>query len=583
MSRGRRARDPSDDRRYELLINAITDYAIYMLDPSGIVTSWNTGAELIKGYAADEIIGEHFSRFYTEEDRAAGAPQWALDRALNEGRFEGEGWRLRKGGARFWAHVIIDPIRGDGGELLGFAKITRDLSERRKADEALRRSEERFRMLVQSVTDYAIFMLDRDGRVTNWNAGAERIKGYRPDEIIGRHFSRFYTEADQAAGIPALALRTAIAEGRWESEGQRVRKDGSLFWAHVLIDPIRDEDGEVLGFAKVTRDITERKEAQRQLEQAREALFQSQKMDALGQLTGGIAHDFNNLLMAVLGSLELLRKRLPYDPAHSTLLENAIQGAQRGATLTQRMLAFARRQELKLEPVDVTALIRGMGGFLQRAIGPTYRLEVRFPPGLPLATTDPAQLEVGAAEPGGQRARRHARRRRADHGVGQPRDRGRGPGHADAGRVPSPRRHRHRRGDGSQRRWRAPPSPSSPPRASARAPGWGSRWCTASPRNRAGGSRSRAGRARERRWRSGCLRRRRARKPMRSSGPRTSASRVNCGHCRCWPSTTIRSCSPTPSPCSRTSGTGCCMRSPARRRWRRWRRIRTSTWSSPTR
>jgi PAS domain S-box-containing protein len=386
--------DETDDRRYELLVNAITDYAIYMLDPDGIVTSWNAGAQWIKGYAAAEILGQPFSRFYTEEDRAAGAPEQALATAAAEGRHESEGWRVRIDGARFWAHVIIDPIRGEGGELVGFANITRDLSERRKAQETLRRSEERFRLLVQGVTDYAIFMLDRDGRVANWNPGAERIKGYLPAEIIGEHFSRFYTEEDRAAGLPAKGLDTAIAVGRWESEGQRVRKDGSVFWAHVIIDPIRDDDGEVIGFAKVTRDITERKESQRQLEEAREALFQSQKMEALGQLTGGIAHDFNNLLMAVLGSLELLRKRLPYDPHYATLLENAIQGAQRGATLTQRMLAFARRQPLKLEAVDVTALIRGMSSFMQRSIGPAYRLEVRFPPGLPLVTTDPAQLEA---------------------------------------------------------------------------------------------------------------------------------------------------------------------------------------------
>ena len=385
---------PMDNRRYQLLVSAITDYAIYMLDPAGIVTSWNAGAERIKSYTADEIIGSHFSRFYTEEDRAAGAPARALSVAAEAGGFESEGWRLRKDGARFWAHVIIDPIRGDDGALLGFAKITRDLSERKEAEAALRLSEERFRLLVQSVTDYAIFMLDREGHVANWNPGAERIKGYTPDEIVGEHFSRFYTAADRAAGLPQLGLDTAIAEGRWENEGQRVRKDGSVFWAHVVIDPIRDSSGEVIGFAKVTRDVTERKESQRQLEEAREALFQAQKMEALGQLTGGIAHDFNNLLMAVLGSLELLRKRLPYDPAHSALLENAIQGAQRGATLTQRMLAFARRQALKLEPVDVTALIRGMSSFLQRSIGPTYRLDVRFPPGLPLVVTDPAQLEA---------------------------------------------------------------------------------------------------------------------------------------------------------------------------------------------
>jgi PAS domain S-box-containing protein len=382
------------DRRYELLVNAITDYAIYMLDPNGVVTSWNAGAERIKGYSADEIIGEHFSRFYTAEERAAGMPDYALAVAAREGRFEREGWRLRKDGSRFWAHVIVDPIRTPDGDLVGYAKITRDLTERRKTEEALRRSEERFRLLVQGVTDYAIYMLDRDGRVTNWNAGAERIKGYKPEEIVGQHFSRFYTEADRDAGVPAQGLATAIREGRWENEGLRVRKDGSTFWAHVVIDPIRDDDGAVIGFAKVTRDVTERKEAQRQLEEAREALFQSQKMEALGQLTGGIAHDFNNLLMAVLGSLELLRKRMPYDPSHAALLENAIQGAQRGATLTQRMLAFARRQELKVEPVDVTGLLRGMTGFLQRSIGPTFRLEVRFPPGLPLVRTDPAQLEA---------------------------------------------------------------------------------------------------------------------------------------------------------------------------------------------
>jgi PAS domain S-box-containing protein len=394
MSGGRGQIAPMDDRRYQLLVNAITDYAIYMLDPTGIVTSWNAGAERIKGYTANEIIGEHFSRFYGEEDRAAGTPARALAVAAEAGRFEAEGWRLRKDGSRFWAHVIIDPIRDDDGALVGFAKITRDLSERKEAEAALRSSEQRFGLLVQSVTDYAIFMLDRDGHVANWNPGAQRIKGYTPAEIVGEHFSRFYTEADRSAGLPEIGLSTAIAEGRWENEGQRVRKDGSVFWAHVVIDPIRDSSGEVIGFAKITRDVTERKESQRQLEAAREALFQAQKMEALGQLTGGIAHDFNNLLMAVLGSLELLRKRLPYDSAHSTLLENAIMGAQRGATLTQRMLAFARRQPLKLEPVDVTALIRGMSSFLQRAIGPTYRIEVRFPPGLPLVMTDSPQLEA---------------------------------------------------------------------------------------------------------------------------------------------------------------------------------------------
>lgn len=193
-----------------------------------------------------------------------------------------------------------------------------------------------YRVLVEGIIDYAIYMLDPDGRVASWNLGAERFKGYRGAEIIGSHFSRFYTDEDRAACLPATALRTAATEGRFETEGWRVRKDGSRFFAHVVIDTIRGHDGEVVGFAKITRDITERVEAQKALNEARETLLQAQKLDALGQLTGGVAHDFNNLLMAVLGSLALLRKRLPDDPKAVALLENAIQGAERGAALTQR-------------------------------------------------------------------------------------------------------------------------------------------------------------------------------------------------------------------------------------------------------
>ncbi|MDB5539202.1 MAG: sensor histidine kinase/response regulator hybrid protein [Devosia sp.] len=384
----------SEDGRSRLLLDAITDYAIYMLDIDGVVTSWNAGAQRFKGYSEAEILGHHFSRFYTDQDRAAGLPDYALRTARTEGRFENEGWRVRKDGTHFWAHVVIDAVRDPVGNVIGYAKVTRDLTERRKAEQALIQSEEQFRRLVQGVTDYAIYMLQPDGRVANWNVGAERIKGYSADEIVGQSFARFYTPEDRAAGEPAKALATARREGRYEREAWRVRKDGTRFLASVVIDAIRDTDGELLGFAKITRDITERAEAQKKLELAREQLFQSQKMEAIGQLTGGVAHDFNNLLTVILGSLELLRKRLPDNSSMERLLDNAVEAAQRGSTLTGRMLAFARRQDLTLQPTELQGLVHNMTDLMQRSLGPQIRIETRFPPALPAVLTDPAQLET---------------------------------------------------------------------------------------------------------------------------------------------------------------------------------------------
>jgi PAS domain S-box-containing protein len=380
--------------RYRLLIDSISDYAIYLLDAGGHVISWNPGAQRFKGYRAEEILGKHFSRFYTPDDQAAGMPERALRTAREEGRFEREGWRVRQDGSRFWAHVVIDPVFGKNGAVIGYAKVTRDLTERRKSEKELRLSEERFRYLVQGVTDYAIYMLDPQGMVTNWNAGAERIKGYLPEEIVGKHFSTFYTPEDKARGEPDRGLETARSTGRFEKEGIRVRKDGTRFWANVVIDAIHDESGELIGFAKVTRDITERKEAEQALALANEELLQSQKMEAIGRLTGGVAHDFNNLLMAITGSLELLRKRMPQDENLLKLLDNAMQGAQRGASLTQRMLAFARRQELMPEPIDVGELIGGMTDMLERALGPSVQVETNFPQGLSPILIDANQLEL---------------------------------------------------------------------------------------------------------------------------------------------------------------------------------------------
>ncbi|WP_114946548.1 hybrid sensor histidine kinase/response regulator [Microvirga calopogonii] len=383
---------PSQERRFRLLVDAVTDYAIYMLDPTGIVASWNPGAQRFKGYAEHEIIGQHFSRFYTEEDLATNLPKRALETAAREGKFEAEGWRVRKDGTRFWAHVVIDPIRDPQGNLLGFAKITRDLTEKKRTEEALRESEERFRLLVQGVTDYSIFMLDPQGLVTNWNAGAQRIKGYTESEIVGRHFSQFYTEHDRANGLPARALETAAREGKFEAEGWRVRKDGTRFWANVIIDPIRNDLGELIGFAKITRDITERRKAQEALEEAQAALFQAQKMEAVGQLTGGVAHDFNNLLTIIVNNLDLLTRNA-HDPRDIKLIESAQRAAERGAKLTQQLLAFSRRQPLQPNAHNPNTLIEGFEAVLRRACGELIRLQLSLAPRVRWISVDAPQFE----------------------------------------------------------------------------------------------------------------------------------------------------------------------------------------------
>ena len=254
--------------------------------------------------------------------------------------------------------------------------------------------ERQFRLLVQSVVDYAIFMLDPTGVIRSWNAGAARMKGYAADEIIGRHFSSFYTPEDRAAGVPQRALATALSEGKFEAEGWRLRKDGTRFWASVVIDPIRDETGRLLGFAKVTRDITERRKAQQALDEAREALAQAQKMEAVGQLTGGVAHDFNNLLQAISSSLELIGQRLSAGRTDiAPFAATARAAVDRAATLTRRLLAFARRQPLKPERADLNMLVVGLWDLLGRSVGEEIRLERRLAEPLWPVHADVNQIE----------------------------------------------------------------------------------------------------------------------------------------------------------------------------------------------
>jgi PAS domain S-box-containing protein len=385
-----------DTRNLQLLIDAVVDYAIYMIDLQGLILSWNSGAVRLKGYSAEEIIGKSFSNFYTPEDRAAGLHEKALGLARETGRFAGEGWRVRKDGSRFWASVVIDAIRDEKGELIGFAKVTRDVTDRQEAQASLLASERRYRVLIEAVVDYAIFQLDATGVVTTWNPGAQRIKGYTPEEIIGQHFSRFYTEEDRKAGIPQRALQQAGTTGRFEAEGLRVRKDGSTFWASVVIDPIRDPTGRLIGFAKVTRDITERIEAQRRLKETQDQLAASQKLEAVGQLSGGIAHDFNNLMMIVLGNLESAQRyvrQMDINPNLQRALNNATRGAQRAAALTSRLLAFSRRQALDPKPINVNSFLSGSVEFLQRSLGEQIEIEAVGSAGLWQIEADVNHLE----------------------------------------------------------------------------------------------------------------------------------------------------------------------------------------------
>ncbi|WLS78542.1 EAL domain-containing protein [Erwinia pyri] len=257
----------NSDVMYRLLVQSVIDYAIYMLKPDGTVANWNAGAQRAKGYLPEEIIGKNFSTFYSAEDRAKGLPEQGLATAARTGRYEVEGWRYRKDGSAFWAHVIIDAVYAEDGTVIGFAKITRDCTEQKALQAEQRAQEQKFRLLVEGVTDYAIYMLDPDGHVVNWNAGAKRSKGYTADEIVGKHFSVFYSTQERLAKVPEANLKTAYRTGRFEEQGLRYRKDGSSFLAHVVIDAVHDDDGRLIGYAKITRDCTEQ---QRLLDEQRE-------------------------------------------------------------------------------------------------------------------------------------------------------------------------------------------------------------------------------------------------------------------------------------------------------------------------
>jgi PAS domain S-box-containing protein len=325
---------------FRLLVAGVEDYAIFLLDPDGHVISWNKGAERIKGYRADEIVGQHLSVFYRPEDVKAGRPERMLETARTTGHSREEGWRKRKDGTLFWASVTLSRIEDPPGTLAGFIKITRDLTQRRQAEEILRESEERFRLLVDTVVDYAIFMLDPNGNVASWNRGAERIKGYAPSEIIGRHFSVFYRPEDVRSGHPAEELEIATREGRYEEEGWRVRKDGSVFWAGVTITAVRDSHGVLRGFAKVTRDLTSRRAGEQQrLELAREQAARAEAERAnqvKDEFLAVLSHELRTPLNAIVGWAHLLRSpaKLPPDQ-----VVRGLEAIERNATIQTQIVS----------------------------------------------------------------------------------------------------------------------------------------------------------------------------------------------------------------------------------------------------
>lgn len=350
------------------MVEEVEDYAIFLLDVNGIIQNWNKGAERIKGYKSDEIIGQHFRIFYSEKDRVRGIPEKLLHEAIAHGKARTEGWRIRKDGSALWANVVITALHDEDHNLLGFTKITHDLTRQRQAksrlkqyalklqqkNEEIRRSKEQYYKMVDEIEDYAIFMIDPHGFVKSWNRGAERIKGYTKEEIAGEHFSIFYTGEDRAKQIPQNNLAEAARNGKLSTEGWRIRKDGGAFWASVVITALHDDAGNIIGYSKITKDLTDKKlvEDVRQL---------AQKNKELEQLVYTISHDLQEPLSSITGFARMLEKhyRGQLDENADKYLHYITESCSRMSELIKALLNYSLiGRKRKLEKVNCNKLVR---------------------------------------------------------------------------------------------------------------------------------------------------------------------------------------------------------------------------------
>ncbi|MCF0074664.1 PAS domain S-box protein [Dyadobacter sp. CY261] len=356
------------EEHYRLMVEAIRDYSIFMLNPEGIVVTWNDGGALIHGYVESEIIGKHFSVFYPPSEQVAEKTERELRIAQENGSYREEGWRVKKGGSLFWANVVLTALFNNQNKLIGYSKVTRDLTDRLKSEEALRQSEARYRSLVEQVADYGIFMLDTKGRIVSWNEGAKRIKGYTAEDVIGKYFSIFYPEEDIVNGKPAWELKVARSSGKYEEEGWRLRKDGTRFWANVVITAVSDSEGRLAGFSKVTRDLTERKMNEQALQES--SILYKRLADELSitnselsevnreleQFTAIVSHDLKEPVRTVRSFLHLMDMHVNQQK-YELLKPNigkSIQAAQRMQELIDNLLDYSQISKVGLQQQELT-------------------------------------------------------------------------------------------------------------------------------------------------------------------------------------------------------------------------------------